>query len=154
MVPSAFRQRSSGSCPGIFFIGYLIFEIPSNVILQRIGARVWIARILISWGVVVIVTAAATSALQLACLRFFLGVAEAGFFPGHHPLHHLLVPEEELARAVALFMAALAVSNIIGAPLSTWILDTIPGLASPGGGGSSSSKDFRHWSSASSPGSA
>ena len=114
-----------GFLSGIFFIGYLIFEIPSNMILQRIGARIWISRIIISWGIVVIVTAAATDAFQLAALRFILGVAEAGFFPGVILYITCWFRRQELARAVALFMTALAVSNIIGAPLSTWILDNI-----------------------------
>ena len=69
-----------GFLSGIFFIGYLLFELPSNLILQKTGARIWIARILISWGIVVIVTAFATDALQFAVLRFVLGVAEAGVF--------------------------------------------------------------------------
>lgn len=114
-----------GFLSGIFFVGYLIFEIPSNMILQRIGARIWISRIIISWGIVVIVTAAATDAFQLAALRFLLGVAEAGFFPGVILYITCWFRRQELARAVALFMTALAVSNIIGAPLSTWILDNI-----------------------------
>jgi MFS transporter, ACS family, tartrate transporter len=114
-----------GFLSGIFFIGYLIFEIPSNMILQRIGARIWISRIIVSWGVVVVVTAAATDATQLAALRFILGVAEAGFFPGVILYITCWFRKQELARAVALFMTALAVSNIIGAPLSTWILDNI-----------------------------
>jgi ACS family tartrate transporter-like MFS transporter len=114
-----------GFLSGIFFIGYLIFEIPSNMILQRVGARIWISRIIFSWGVVVIVTAAATDAFMLAALRFILGVAEAGFFPGVILYITCWFRKQDLARAVALFMAALAVSNIIGAPLSTWILDNI-----------------------------
>ena len=114
-----------GLLSGLFFVGYLVFEIPSNLILQKIGARVWIARIMISWGIVVIVTAAATSAFQLAALRFILGIAEAGFFPGLILYITFWFREKELARAVALFMGALAVSNIIGAPVSTWILDNV-----------------------------
>jgi MFS transporter, ACS family, tartrate transporter len=114
-----------GFLSGIFFIGYLIFEVPSNMILQRIGARIWISRIIISWGIVVIITAAATDAFQLAGLRFVLGVAEAGFFPGVILYITCWFRKQELARAVALFMTALAVSNIIGAPLSTWILDNV-----------------------------
>jgi len=114
-----------GLLSGLFFIGYLIFEIPSNLILQKIGARVWIARIMITWGIVVIVTAAATSAFQLAILRFVLGIAEAGFFPGLILYITFWFREKELARAVAIFMGALAVSNIIGAPVSTWILDNV-----------------------------
>ena len=114
-----------GFLSGIFFIGYLLFEVPANMILQRIGARIWISRIIISWGVVVIITAAATSATQIFILRFLLGVAEAGFFPGIILYITCWFRKEDLARAVALFMTALAVSNIIGAPLSTWILDNI-----------------------------
>jgi len=114
-----------GFLSGIFFIGYLLFEIPSNIILHRIGARIWITRIMISWGIVVIATAAATSAFQLAIFRFILGIAEAGFFPGMILYITFWFRQKELARAIALFMAALAVSNIIGAPVSTWILDNV-----------------------------
>lgn len=114
-----------GFLSGIFFIGYLLFEIPSNIILQRVGARVWIARIMITWGIIVIITAAASSALELAALRFILGIAEAGFFPGLILYLTVWFRQRELAQAVALFMAALAVSNIIGAPVSTWILDNV-----------------------------
>ncbi|MFA5222218.1 MAG: MFS transporter [Methanoregula sp.] len=121
-----------GFLSGIFFIGYLIFEVPSNMMLQRIGARVWITRILISWGIVVIVTAFATDALQLAGLRFILGVAEAGFFPGIILYITCWFRQQDLARAVALFMTALTVSTIIGAPVSTWILDNIHWFGMPG----------------------
>ncbi|MCK9580405.1 MAG: MFS transporter [Methanoregula sp.] len=114
-----------GFLSGIFFIGYLLFEIPSNIILEHVGARIWIARIMITWGVVVIVTAAASSALELAALRFILGVAEAGFFPGLILYLTIWFRQQELAQAVALFMAALAISNIVGAPVSTWILDNV-----------------------------
>ncbi|MDD1694469.1 MAG: MFS transporter [Methanoregula sp.] len=114
-----------GFLSGIFFIGYLIFEVPSNMVLQRIGARIWISRIIISWGIVVIITAAATDAFQLAALRFILGVAEAGFFPGIILYITCWFRRKDLASAVALFMTALAVSNIIGAPVSTWILDNV-----------------------------
>jgi ACS family tartrate transporter-like MFS transporter len=114
-----------GILSGIFFIGYLLFEVPGNMILQRIGARIWISRIIISWGIVVIITAAASSATELFILRFLLGVAEAGFFPGIILYITCWFRKEDLARAVALFMTALAVSNIIGAPVSTWILDNI-----------------------------
>ncbi len=121
-----------GFLSGIFFIGYLLFEIPSNMIMNRIGARIWITRIMISWGIVVIATAAATSALHLAIFRFVLGIAEAGFFPGMSLYITFWFREKELARAVALFMTALAVSNIIGAPVSTWILDNVNGFGIAG----------------------
>jgi ACS family tartrate transporter-like MFS transporter len=114
-----------GFLSGIFFIGYLLFELPSNLILQKTGARIWIARILISWGIVVMVTAFATDALQLAVLRFVLGVAEAGFFPGILLYLTYWFRERELAKAVALLMTALAISTIVGAPVSTWILDSV-----------------------------
>ena len=114
-----------GFLSGIFFIGYLLFEVPSNLILQRVGARIWIARIMVSWGIVVILTAVASSAIELAAFRFSLGIAEAGFFPGIILYLTCWFRKEELARAVAFFMAALTISNIIGAPVSTWILDNI-----------------------------
>ena len=114
-----------GFLSGIFFIGYLLFEIPSNIILERIGARVWIARIMITWGIVEVVTAFATNATELAVLRFLLGVAEAGFFPGLILYLTGWFRKRDLAKAVALFMTALAVSNIVGAPISTWILDHV-----------------------------
>jgi len=114
-----------GFLSGIFFIGYLIFEVPSNIILERVGARIWIARIMVSWGIVVIATGAVSGAFDLAVLRFILGVAEAGFFPGLILYLTVWFRQKDLAQAVALFMAALAVSNIIGAPVSTWILDNI-----------------------------
>lgn len=118
-------SEAFGFLSGIFFIGYLLFELPSNLILQRVGARTWIARIMVSWGIVVIVTAFATSALQLAALRFILGVAEAGFFPGILLYLTYWFRERDQARAVALFMTALALSTIAGAPISTWILDSV-----------------------------
>lgn len=114
-----------GFLSGIFFIGYLLFEVPSNLILRKVGARIWIARIMICWGIVVMMTAAATSALHLAALRFILGIAEAGFFPGIILYITCWFREKELARTIALFMAALAVSNIIGAPVSAWIIGNV-----------------------------
>jgi len=114
-----------GFLSGIFFIGYLIFEVPSNIILRKIGARIWIARILISWGIIVIITGFAQDALQLAVLRFLLGIAEAGFFPGIIYYITRWFRAKDLARAVALFMTALALANIAGAPVSTWILDNV-----------------------------
>lgn len=121
-----------GFLSGIFFIGYLIFEVPSNIILQKIGARIWIARILISWGIIVIITGFAQDALQLAVLRFLLGIAEAGFFPGVIYYITRWFRARDLARAVALFMTALTLANIAGAPISTWILDNIAWLGLEG----------------------
>jgi MFS transporter, ACS family, tartrate transporter len=114
-----------GLLSGIFFWGYFLFEVPSNLILERIGARVWIARILVSWGVVSLATAFAHSAQQLYLARFLLGVAEAGFFPGIMMYLTYWFRQRELAQAIGLFMTALPTASIIGGPLSGWILDHV-----------------------------
>lgn len=121
-----------GMAAGIFFFGYFIFEVPSNVLLHRLGARVWIARILVSWGVVVVLTAWVQNGWQLYALRFILGVAEAGFFPGIILYITYWFRPHEQARAVAFFMTALAASSMIGAPVSTWIIDHIRWLGMDG----------------------
>ena len=121
----ALTSEAFGFISGIFFIGYFLFEVPSNVMLNKFGARVWIARILVTWGFIAAATAFAQSAEQLYVLRFFLGVAEAGFFPGVIVYLTYWFRARELATTVALFTAAIPVSYIIGAPLSTWIMDNI-----------------------------
>jgi ACS family tartrate transporter-like MFS transporter len=124
--------KTLGFISGIFFIGYFIFEIPSNIFMNKFGARKWIARILITWGAAVVVTAWVQSATQLTILRFLLGVAEAGFAPGIILYITFWFRSKERARAYALFLTAMAVSNIIGAPLSTWIMDTVSWANMPG----------------------
>ncbi|HJU10885.1 MAG TPA: MFS transporter, partial [Candidatus Binataceae bacterium] len=99
---------------GIFFVGYFIFEIPSNLILQRVGARVWISRIMISWGVVAIAMMFTRGARSFYLLRFLLGVAEAGFFPGIIFYLTHWFPSRERARAVSLFMTATQIAGVIG----------------------------------------
>ncbi len=121
-----------GFLSGIFFIGYLLFEVPSNLIMQWIGARIWIARILISWGIIATITGFVTDASQLVVLRFLLGIAEAGFFPGMIWYLGTWFPPERLARSIALFMTAIGVSNIIGSPVSMFILDTVSWFDLPG----------------------
>ncbi|MFK3818343.1 MFS transporter [Pseudomonas sp. NPDC089407] len=121
----ALTSEAFGFISGIFFIGYFLFEVPSNVMLNKYGARVWIARILVTWGAIAAATAFAQTANQLYVLRFFLGVAEAGFFPGVIVYLTFWFRSKELATTVALFTAAIPVSYIIGAPLSTWIMDNI-----------------------------
>lgn len=121
----ALSAEAFGFISGIFFIGYFLFEVPSNVLLNRYGARVWIARILVTWGAIAAGTAFAETATQLYVLRFLLGVAEAGFFPGIIVYLTYWFRSKELATTVALFTAAIPVSYIIGAPLSTWIMDNI-----------------------------
>ena len=78
----ALSSEQYGLLSGIFFLGYFIFEVPSNLLLHKLGARIWIARIMISWGIVALLTGFARTAAHLYVLRFLLGVAEAGFFPG------------------------------------------------------------------------
>jgi ACS family tartrate transporter-like MFS transporter len=108
---------------GIFYIGYVLFEIPSNLILRRLGARRWIARILISWGLVTCATAAVTGPWSFCAMRVLLGFAEAGFFPGIILYLTYWYTARERARAVAFFMAASPVTSILGNPLSGAILE-------------------------------
>lgn len=121
----AITSRQFGLLSGIFFWGYFIFEIPSNLLLHKIGARTWIARILISWGIVAILTGFVRAATHLYSLRFLLGVAEAGYFPGIVLYLTYWFRRQQLARALALFLTAIPVANIVGAPLSGLILDYI-----------------------------
>lgn len=113
-----------GFTAGIFFLGYCLFEVPSNVLLEKFGARLWIARIMITWGLISASMAFVTTVTGLSIVRFLLGVAEAGFFPGIIFYLTHWVPAAERARIITLVMAAVPVSNLIGAPLSGWILDT------------------------------
>ncbi|MBY4897087.1 MFS transporter [Cupriavidus sp. AU9028] len=121
----ALTSEAFGFVSGIFFIGYFLFEVPSNVMLNKFGARRWIARILLTWGAVAVMSAFVQNATQLYVLRFLLGVAEAGFFPGIIVYLTAWFRAKELATTVALFTAAIPVSYIIGAPLSTWIMDNV-----------------------------
>src|SRR5580693_1608274 len=112
-----------GLLAGIFFVGYFLLEVPSNLLLHKIGARIWIARILISWGIVAMLTGAVQSLPQLYVARFLLGVAEAGFFPGIVLYLTYWFRQGEQARMISLFMTALPVASILGAPVSGWLLD-------------------------------
>jgi len=121
----AITSEQFGLLSGIFFFGYFLFEIPSNLLLHKLGARIWIARILVSWGIVAILTGLATKATQLYFLRFLLGVAEAGYFPGIVLYLTYWFRQRQLAHALAIFLAAVPVANIVGAPASGLILDHI-----------------------------
>lgn len=121
-----------GFAAGIFFIGYFLFEVPSNMLMARYGARVWIARILIGMGVVSVATAFVQSAGQLYVLRFLLGVAEAGYFPAIIIYLTSWFRAKEQATVVAMFTAAIPVSYVIGTPLSTWIMDHVAGFGLTG----------------------
>ena len=107
---------------GVFFIGYFLFEIPSNLILERVGARAWIARIMISWGAVAMAMATVRGVPSFYLLRFLLGVAEAGFFPGIIVYLTYWFPTPQRARAIALFMTASALAGVIGGPVSGVLL--------------------------------
>jgi MFS transporter, ACS family, tartrate transporter len=114
-----------GLLVGIFFIGYFLFEVPSNLLLHKIGARIWIARILISWGATATLTGFVQSVHQLYVLRFLLGLAEAGYVPGVYLYLTYWFPKREQARAIAVFLFGLPVASILGAPLSGYILDHV-----------------------------
>jgi len=121
----AISSQQYGFLAGIFFFGYFIFEIPSNLLLHRVGARVWIARILITWGIVAMLGGFAQRSAHLYLVRFLLGVAEAGYFPGIMLYLTYWFRQRQLAQAVAFFCTANPVANIIGAPFSGMILDHI-----------------------------
>jgi ACS family tartrate transporter-like MFS transporter len=118
-----------GLISGIFFLGYFLFEIPSNLILHRTGARTWIARILLTWGVVALLTGFVRSAAELYAARFLLGVAEAGFFPGMLYYLSCWFAQRQQAQAIGLFLTALPAASIVGGPLSGWILDHVHWMA-------------------------
>jgi ACS family tartrate transporter-like MFS transporter len=107
---------------GIFFIGYFLFEVPSNLILERVGARRWIARIMVTWGLISAATAFVTGPASFITMRFLLGIAEAGFFPGILLYLTYWFPSSERAKVVGLFMVALPLSGLIGSPLSAELM--------------------------------
>jgi MFS transporter, ACS family, tartrate transporter len=111
-----------GFAVGMFYWGYFIFEVPSNVILEKIGARIWIARIMITWGILAGLTAVVTGSTSFAIVRFLLGVAEAGFFPGIILYFTYWFPSHHHARIVSGFLVGLPVAVALGAPISTGLL--------------------------------
>jgi D-galactonate transporter len=123
-----FSETVYGLGAGIFFVGYFLFEVPSNMILHRTGARVWIARIMVTWGVISSAMMLVTTPAMFYVLRFLLGIAEAGFFPGIILYLTYWFPMERRARVVALFMTAIALSGVVGGPLSGWIMQAFAGV--------------------------
>jgi len=117
-----FSSAVYGLGAGIFFIGYFVMEIPGNLIMARVGARWWIARILITWGLISGLTAWVSTPAEFYLVRFFLGVAEASFFPGIIYYLGTWCRAQDQAKAVAFFMMSLPACNIIGAPVSTYLL--------------------------------
>lgn len=112
---------------GIFFIGYFFFEVPSNILLKRFGARIWIARIMVSWGILSSAMVLVKDEWSFYALRFLLGIAEAGFFPGVIYYLTLWYPSRLRSTRTAWFMSAIAVSGVIGNPVSGWIMDGVSG---------------------------
>ena len=122
-----FSESIYGLGAGIFFIGYFLFEVPSNIILHRVGARVWIARIMISWGILSTCMMFVGSPISFYVVRFLLGVAEAGFFPGIILYLTYWYPAHRRARVTAMFMVGIAISGVVGGPVSGWILNSLSG---------------------------
>jgi MFS transporter, ACS family, tartrate transporter len=117
-----FNDAVFGLGAGIFFIGYFIFEVPSNLVLEKLGARIWIARIMLGWGLVSAAMALVWNDTSFYIGRFLLGAAEAGFFPGVVLYLTYWFAAEHRARMIGLFMVAVPVSGMIGSPLSGWLL--------------------------------
>ena len=113
---------------GIFFLAYFLFEVPSNLLLQRVGARRWIARIMVTWGIVAACMALMRGEWSFYALRALLGVAEAGFFPGVILYLTYWFPREHRAKVVGYFMVAIPVSTFLGSPVSGFILDNMQGV--------------------------
>ncbi len=117
-----FSNTIYGLGAGIFFVGYFLFEVPSNIILHRVGARVWIGRIMITWGILSAAMMFVSSPQMFYVMRFLLGIAEAGFFPGIILYLTYWYPAERRGRMTAMFMTGIALSGVIGGPLSGAIM--------------------------------
>jgi MFS transporter, ACS family, tartrate transporter len=118
-----FSPAVFGLGAGIFFWGYFLFEVPSNVILEKVGARLWIARVMITWGIVSAAMAFVWDSTSFYVLRFLLGAAEAGFFPGIILYLSYWFPAHRRAAITSLFMAAVPISVVLGSPLSSALLE-------------------------------
>jgi MFS family permease len=123
-----FSDTVYGLGAGMFFIGYFLFEVPSNIILHRMGARVWIGRIMISWGLISAAMMFVTTPTMFYVMRFFLGVAEAGFFPGIILYLTYWYPADRRARITAMFMTGIAIAGVIGGPVSGIIMKYTDGI--------------------------
>jgi ACS family tartrate transporter-like MFS transporter len=128
----ALSSEAFGLGSGLFFIGYFLVEVPSNLALLRFGPRLWITRILVSWGLVSAATAFVQTPMQFYVLRFLLGVAEAGFFPGILVYLSMWFRARERATTVSLFTAAIPVSYLIAAPVSTFLMAHVSGYGFSG----------------------
>ena len=123
-----FSDTVFGLGAGVFFIGYFLFEVPSNVILHKVGARRWIARIMITWALISGAFMFVSTPLTFYIMRFLLGLAEAGFFPGIILYLTYWYPARRRARMVCTFMTAIPLAGVIGGPLSGWIMESFAGV--------------------------
>ncbi len=121
----AITSQQFGLVAGIFFLGYFLFEVPSNLLLHKLGGRIWIARILITWGFVAMLAGFVHNAHQLYGVRFLLGLAEAGYYPGVVLYLTYWFRQREQARAIALVLVGVPLASVLGAPVSGLILDHV-----------------------------
>jgi len=126
-VDLGFSETVFGLGAGVFFIGYFLFEVPSNILMHKVGARVWIARIMITWGILSAAFMYVETPTQFYVLRFLLGLAEAGFYPGIILYLTYWYPSHRRAKVIAVFMSGIPVAGILGNPLSGWIMDAFHG---------------------------
>ena len=127
LADTGLSEAAYATGAGIFFIGYFLFEVPSNILLKRFGARTWIARIMVSWGILSSAMALVEDRWTFYGLRFLLGLAEAGFFPGIIFYLTLWYPARLRSTRIALFVSAIAVAGVIGNPLSGQVMDSLSG---------------------------
>ncbi|CAN7625824.1 MFS transporter [Caballeronia sp. LjRoot31] len=122
-----FSDTVYGLGAGMFFIGYLAFEMPSNMILYRVGARLWLARIMITWALVSAATLFVHTPTMFYVMRFLLGIAEAGFFPGVVLYLTQWFPSEQRGKVITLFMIGIPIAGVLGGPVSGWIMEHMRG---------------------------
>ncbi len=122
-----FSETVYGLGAGVFFIAYFLFEVPSNIILHKVGARRWIARIMLTWALVSAAFIFVRTPTSFYVLRFLLGIAEAGFFPGIILYLTYWYPAERRSRMVCTFMTAVPLAGLLGGPLSGWIMQSLAG---------------------------
>src|SRR6185437_4419663 len=128
-----FSETIYGLGAGIFFLGYFIFEVPSNIILHKVGARTWLARIMLTWAVISASFIFVKSPTAFYVLRFLLGAAEAGFAPGVILYLTYWYPSARRAKALSIFFMAIPLAGMIGGPLSGWIMHSLQGAMSMAG---------------------
>jgi len=124
-----FSETVYGFGAGIFFLGYVLFEVPSNIVMHRVGGRLWIARIMLTWGLISGAMVFVRTPISFYVLRFLLGAAEAGFIPGILLYLTYWYPASRRGRVVALFLTAIPMASIFGGPLSGWILNEVSGAS-------------------------